>query len=77
MVVSLISDSTVKQKHVKNQELMKGQRGFMNDSFQLSGSSSPSLSNHEKVCKAEIIELLDLVDKNQSFSSCNGDGEKY
>ena len=47
-------------KHVKNQELMKGQRGFMNDSFQLSGSSSPSLSNHEKVCKAEIIELLVL-----------------
>ena len=39
---------------------MKGQRGFMNDSFQLSGSSSPSLSNHEKVCKAEIIELLVL-----------------
>ena len=64
-------------KDVKKQELMKGQRGFMNDSFQLSGSSSPSLSNHEKVCKAEIIELLDLVDKNQSFSSCNGDGEKY
>ena len=56
---------------------MKGQRGFMNDSFQLSGRSSPSLSNHEKVCKAEIIELLELVDKNQSFSSCNVDGEKY
>lgn len=64
-------------KHVKNQELMKGQRGFINDSFQLSGSSSPSLSNREKVCQAEIIELLDLVDKNQSFSSCNGDGERY
>ena len=56
---------------------MKGQRGFMNDSFQLSGSSSPSLNNHEKVCEAEINELLDLVVKNQSFSSCNGDGEKY
>ena len=56
---------------------MKGQRGFMNDSSQLSESSSPSLSNDEKVCKAEIIELLDLADKNQSFSSCNGDGEKY
>ena len=56
---------------------MKGQRGFMNDSFQLSWSSSPSLSNHKKVCKAEIIELLDLVDKSQSFSSCNGDREKY
>ena len=64
-------------KHVKNQEVMKGQRGFMNDSFQLSGSSSPSLNNHEKVCEAEINELLDLVVKNQSFSSCNGDGEKY
>ena len=56
---------------------MKGQRGFMNDSFQLSGSSSPSLSNHEKVCKAEIIELLELVDKNQNFSSCSVDREKY
>ena len=56
---------------------MKGQRGFMNDSFQVSGSSSLSLISHEKVCKAEMIELLDLVGKNQSFSSCNGDGEKY
>ena len=36
-------------KHVKNQELTKGQRGFMNGSFQLSSSSSPSLSNNEKV----------------------------
>ena len=56
---------------------MKGQRGFMNDSFQLSWSSSPSLSNHKKVCKAEIIELLDLVDKSQNFSPCNGDGFGY
>ena len=56
---------------------MKRQRGFINDSFQLSGSSSPSLSNHKKVYEAEIIELLDLVDKNRNFSSCNGDGEKY
>ena len=46
---------------------MKGQRGYMNDSFQLSGSSSPSLSNHEKVCKAEIMEILDSVNKNQKF----------
>ena len=75
--ISDIRQHSKTDKHGKNQELMKGQRGFMNDSFQLSGSSSPSLSNHEKVCKAEIIELLDLVDKNQSFSLCNGDGEKY
>ena len=75
--ISDIRQHSKTDKHVKNQELMKGQRGFINDSFQLSGSSSPSLSNHEKVCKTGIIEPLDLVDKNQSFSSCNGDGEKY
>jgi len=55
---------------------MKGQREFFNGSFQLSGPSS-SLSSREKVLKAEIIEVLDMVDKNQSFSSCNGDGERY
>ena len=75
--ISDVRQHSKTDKHVKNQELMKGQRAFMNDSFQLSGSSSPSLSNHEKVCKTGIIEPLDLVDKNQSFSSCNGDGEKY
>ena len=75
--ISGIRQHSKTDKHGKNQELMKAQRGFMNDSFQLSRSRSPSRSNHEKVCKAEIIELLDLVDKNQSFSSCNGDGEKY
>ena len=45
---------------------MKGQRGFMNDSFQLSGSSSPWLSNHKKVCKAEIIELLARFSREES-----------
>ena len=75
--ISDIRQHSKTDKHVKNKDLMKGQRGFMSDSFHLSGSSSPSLSNHEKVCKAEINELLDLVDKNQSFSSCSGDGEKY
>ena len=58
--ISDIRQHSKTDKHVKSQELMKGQRGFMNDSFQISGSSSPSLSNHEKVCKAEIIELLVL-----------------
>ena len=56
---------------------MTGQREFMYDSFQLRWSSSASLINHEKVCQAEIVERLDLVDKNQSFSSYNEDGEKY
>ena len=46
--ISDIRQHSKADKHVKNQELTKGQRGFMNDSFQLSGSSSPSLSNREK-----------------------------
>ena len=58
--ISDIRQHSKTDKHVKNQELMKGQRAFMNDSFQLSGSSSPSLSNHEEVWKAGIIELLDF-----------------
>ena len=49
---------------------MKGQSGFMNDSFQVSGSSSLSLSNHEKVCKADIIELL-VLDIKSTFKLCN------
>ena len=57
MVVSHIRQHKKTDKHVKNQDLMKGQRGFMNDSFQLSGSSSPSLTNHEKVCKAELLKF--------------------
>ena len=55
--ISNIRQHSKTDKHVKNQELMKGQRGFMNDSFQLSGSSSPSLTNHEKVCKAELLKF--------------------
>ena len=47
--ISDIGQHSKTDKHVKNQELTKGQRGFMNGSFQLSSSSSPSLSNNEKV----------------------------
>ena len=55
--ISDVRQQSKTDEHVKNQELMKGQRQFMNDSFQLSGSSSLSLSNQEKSCKPEIIEL--------------------
>jgi len=56
---------------------MKRQRGFAKDSFTLTGKSSSSTTSFEKVLRAEVIELLDLVEKNQSFSLCNGDGNKY
>jgi hypothetical protein len=75
--VSDIKQHSNTDKHIKKDESMKGQRGFQNGSFQLSGEPSSSLSSQEKILKAEIIEVLDMVDKNQSFSSCNGDGERY
>ena len=68
--ISDIRQHSKTNKHVKSQELMKGQSGFMNDSFQVSGSSSLSLSNHEKVCKADIIELL-VLDIKSTFKLCN------
>ena len=62
-------------KHEKNEKLMKGQTGFFNGSY--SGSSKSSLCTKDKVLSAEIIEVLDLVNNNQSFASCNGDGDKF
>ena len=55
---------------------MKGQSGFVHGAFTPS-STSPSISSSEKILRAEILELFDLVDKNKSFASCNGDGERY
>ena len=74
--ISDIAQHNSTAKHKKHVESMKGQSGFVNGIFTAS-SNSPSLSSREKILRAEIIELLDLVDKNQSFASCNGDGEKY
>ena len=43
----------------------------------LPGGSTVSLTSKEKVLRAEIIETLNLVDKNQRFSSSNRDGDRF
>jgi len=57
---------------------MKGQRAFAcDDSLQLNQAPSVAMTTNEKVLNAEIIEALYSVDKNQSFCSSNGDGERF
>ena len=64
-------------RHAKNEELMKGQRSFFNkNSTRLQGGSSVSLTSKDKFLRAEIIEALNLVDKNQSFLS-SMDGNSF
>ena len=75
--VSDIKQHSKTALHLKNEQLLKGQRSFINNSLQLSGNSSNSLSNRDLVLQAEIIEALDAVDKNRSFASSNGDSSKY
>lgn len=62
--------------HSKSEEMMKGQPAFISDSFQLSEKSTRSLSHQKLVFRAEILDALDLVDKNESLPASNGGGVK-
>ena len=68
-------------RHTKAAESFKNQSTFSNNgksSLTLSRKELPSnFTSEENVLNAEVLQALSIVDKTQSFSSADGDNEKF
>ena len=61
--------------HVKNEKQMRSQCTFKTGAGSLTGCSKPTTK--DQILKAEIFQALNMVDKNHSFSSANGDSDRF
>ena len=61
--------------HVKNEKQMRSQRMFKTSAGLLTGCSKPTTK--DQILNAEILQALNMVDKNHSFSSANGDSDRF
>ena len=61
--------------HVKNEKQMRSQRTFKTSAGSLTGCSKPTTKG--QILNAEILQALNMVDKNHSFSSANGDSNRF
>jgi len=63
------------EKHVKNEKEMTNQRKF---SMQGNLSKkSVQLTESDSVQRAELLQALSIIDRNQSFRSANGDSKRF
>ena len=72
-----ISDVNQQSKtaiHVSNEKQMRSQRTFKTSAGSLTGCSKPTTK--DQILNAEILQALNTVDKNHSFSSANGDSDR-
>ena len=60
--------------HIKNEKQMRSQRTFKTSGGPLTGCSKPTTK--DQILNAEILQALNMVDKNHSFSSANGDSDR-
>ena len=73
-----ISDMSQHSKtaiHVKNEKQMRSQCTFKTSAGSLTGCSKATTK--DQILKAEILQALNMEDKNDSFSSENGDGDWF
>ena len=61
--------------HVKNEKQIRSQRTSKTSAGSLTGCSKPTTKN--QILNAEIWQTLNMVDKNHSFSSVNGDSDRF
>ena len=61
--------------HVKNEKQMRSQRMSKTSAGSLTGCSKPTTK--DQILNAEIWQTLNMVDKNHSFSSVNGDSDRF
>ena len=60
--------------HVKNEKQMRSQHTFKTSGGPLTACSKPATK--DQILNAEILQALNMVDKNHSFSSANGDSDR-
>ena len=77
--VAQVSSHENRDKHKKALEIFHSQRTLTNDdhSLVLSSNLQLSLTLEEKVKTAEIIQVLNIIDNNQAFSSANSDNKRF
>ena len=61
--------------HVSNEKLKISQRTFKTSAGSLTGCFKPTAK--DQILNAEILQALNMVDKNHSFSSANGDSDRF
>lgn len=61
--------------HIKNEKQMNSQRTITSCAGPSPGISRPATK--DQLLNAEILQALNIVDTNQSFSSSNGDSERF
>ena len=54
---------------------MRSQRTFQTNACSLTGCSEPT--RKDQILNAEILQALNMVDENHSFSSENGDSDRF
>ena len=61
--------------HIKNEKQMRSQRTFKTSGGPLTGCSKPTTK--DQILNAEILQALNMVNKNHLFSSANGDSDRF
>ena len=61
--------------HVKNEKQMRSQHSFKTSGGPLTGCSKPTMK--DQILNAEILQAVNMMDKNHSFSSVNGDSNRF
>ena len=61
--------------HVKNEKQMRSQRTSKTSGGPLTGCSKPTTK--DQILNAEILQAPNMVDKNHSFFSANGDSDRF
>ena len=73
-----ISDENQHSKtaiHVKNEKQTRSQRTLKTSASSLTGCSKPT--TRDQIVNAEILQALNIVNKNHPFSSANGDSDRF
>ena len=65
------------KKQAKNERLMKIQRVFSSTGASFVGATSSILKRKEQITNAEVLQALNMVDSNHSFSFTNGDSDRF
>ena len=61
--------------HVKNEKQMRSQRTSKTSGGPLTGCSKPTTK--DQILNAEILQTLNMLDKNHLFSSVNSDTDRF
>ena len=74
-VISDVNQHSKTTIHVKNEKQMRSQSMFKTSAGCLTGCSKPTTK--DQILNAEILQALNMVDKNHLFSSVNVDSDRF